>query len=260
VSGAPFLTARWRDLVMLTWAVEARLLRGLLPRGVELDTWRGEALASVVAFRFEAIRLRGVPVPCHTAFPEVNLRFYVRRRTGDGQWRRGVVFVQEMVPKRAVAIVARRLYGEPYVVRPLRATGVDSVVDGRPRRTIVHEWRRAGRRERVVALATAAPHPLRAGSVEEFIAEHYHGYTGRGAAATREYRVAHPRWNVAPLAEGVLDADIAGLYGAAWAGPLGAAPVSRFLADGSAVAVFPGESLPGTALPGGPATAPGVAR
>ncbi len=245
----PFLTAAWRDLVMLTWAVDQRLLNSLLPRGIELDLWRGDALASVVAFRFEEVRVRGLAIPFHTAFPEVNLRFYVKRRGSAGEWRRGVVFVQERVPRAAIAWVAKRLYGEPYVASPMREAHLAGVTDetGTPRRTLIYEWERDGEWERVIALATGEPRPMRAGSVEEFIAEHYWGYTGRGASATREYQVEHPRWNITMLAECFLEADIAGLYGLPWVAPLSEAPVSTFVADGSAVAVYPGVDVEGTA-------------
>lgn len=243
----PFLTAHWRDLVMVSWAVDPRVLRTTLPRGVELDLWRGEALVSVVAFRFEQVRVRGLAIPCHTQFPEVNLRYYVRRRAEDGAWRRGVVFVQEMVPKRAVATVARRLYGEPYIARPMRDASVPPSTSGALPRTLLYEWQREGAWERLVALVTQPTHPMRAGSTEEFIAEHYYGYTGRGARATQEYRVAHPRWNVVPLAECALEADIARLYGPAWVEPLSAVPRSAFLADGSDVAVYPGVPVPDSA-------------
>lgn len=248
MAARPFLTAAWRDLIMLSWAVDPQLLTAHLPRGVELDLWKGDALASVVAFRFERVRVLGVAVPFHTAFPEVNLRFYVRRRTAEGEWRRGVVFVKELVPRAAIALVARRLYGEPYEAVPMREAHVEGGGDaeGRPRRTLRYEWQRSGKWERVVALATDAPHPMRRGSTEEFIAEHYYGYTGRGARATREYRVAHPPWNVIPLAECVLEADIASLYGQPWVAPLTQAPVSTFLADGSAVEVYPGVDVAGT--------------
>ena len=245
----PFLTAAWRDLLMLTWAVDRRLLTSMLPRGVELDLWRGEALASVVAFRFEQVRVRGIAIPFHTAFPEVNLRFYVKRRAPDGEWRRGVVFVQERVPRAAIAWVARTLYGEPYVASPMREAHLVGTTgdDGEPRRTLLYEWQRDGSWERVVALATGSPRPMRANSIEEFIAEHYWGYTARGAGATQEYKVEHPRWNITPLAECFLEADIKGLYGLPWVAPLSESPASTFLADGSAVAVYPGRDVEGTA-------------
>lgn len=245
----PFLTAAWRDLVMLTWSVEQRLLASYLPRGVQLDLWRGQALASVVAFRFEQVRVRGLSIPFHTSFPEVNLRFYVRRQGPDGEWRRGAVFVQEMVPRAAIAWVARRVYNEPYVALPMREAHIAGTPgdNGEARRTLLYEWRRDNSWERVVALAIGAPRPMRAGSVEEFIAEHYWGYTGRGARSTREYRVAHPRWNISPLAECFLEADIRTLYGQPWVAPLSEAPLSTFLAEGSEVSVFPGQNVEGTA-------------
>jgi len=245
----PFLTAAWRDLVILTWPVEQRLLASYLPRGVELDLWRGQALASVVAFRFEQVRVRGLSIPFHTVFPEVNLRFYVKRLGPDGEWRRGVVFVQEMVPRAAIAWVARRVYNEPYVALPMREAHMAGTPgdDGEARRTLLYEWQRDDSWERVVALAVGAPRPMRAGSVEEFIAEHYWGYTGRGARSTREYRVVHQRWNISPLAECFLEADIGSLYGQPWVAPLSEAPLSAFLADGSEVCVFPGQDVEGTA-------------
>jgi uncharacterized protein YqjF (DUF2071 family) len=245
----PFLTAAWHDLLMLTWAIKPSLLTSYLPRGVELDLWQGDALASIVAFRFEQVRVRGVAFPCHTNFPEVNLRFYVKRPMSDGTFRRGVVFVQEMVPRTAIAVVARRLYGEPYVARPMREAHLPGITgdDGEPRRTLLYEWKRGERWERIVALATGALRPMRAGSVEEFIAEHYWGYTPRGDRATREYQVEHPRWNIAFLGECFVDADIEALYGRRWVAPLSEAPISTFLADGSSVAVYPGQDVEGTA-------------
>ncbi|HXT48296.1 MAG TPA: DUF2071 domain-containing protein, partial [Gemmatimonadaceae bacterium] len=110
-----FLTAEWRYLVMLNYEVDAAMLRPLVPRGTELDLWEGRALASVVGFRFLRTRLLGVPVPFHRDFEEVNLRFYVRRVTPNGDARRGVVFVRELVPRAAIAYTARAVYNEPYL-------------------------------------------------------------------------------------------------------------------------------------------------
>lgn len=188
-------------------------------------------------------------IPFHNAFPEVNLRFYVRRLGPDGEWRRGVVFVREIVPRAAIAWVARRVYHEPYVALPMREAHLTGTPgeNGESRRTLLYEWRRDDSWERVVALTVGESRPMRAGSVEEFIAEHYWGYTGRGARSTREYRVAHPRWNITPLAECFLEADLRSLYGQPWVAPLSEAPLSTFLADGSEVSVFPGRDVEGTA-------------
>ena len=97
-----FLKAEWRDLVLVNYEVPEELLRPYLPNGTEIDAFEGKVYASLVAFMFRRTRVLGVPWPMHVNFEEVNLRFYVRRKTPDG-WRRGVVFVKEIVPRPAIA-------------------------------------------------------------------------------------------------------------------------------------------------------------
>src|ERR1700744_2876734 len=118
-SPGAFLTAEWRSLLMINYAADTRALEPLLPSGLELDLWEGQALVSMVGFLFLDTKVRGLALPFHRDFEEINLRFYVRRRTADG-WRRGVVFVREIVPRAAIAWVARKLYDEPYVACPMR--------------------------------------------------------------------------------------------------------------------------------------------
>ena len=118
----PFLTAEWRYVLMLNYEVDPAVLLPLMPAGMALDLWQGRALVSVVGFLFQKTRLRGIPVPFHTHFEEVNLRFYVRPAGDSGGERRGVVFVKEIVPLAPVAKVARWLYRENYVSMPMRHT------------------------------------------------------------------------------------------------------------------------------------------
>src|SRR4051812_5676689 len=96
-----FLTAGWHHLVMLNYPVDPAVLQTHLPAGTELDFWNGQTYVSVVGFQFQGARVLGVPVPFHRHFEEVNLRFYVRYRVPAG-WRRGVVFIKEIVRKRLV--------------------------------------------------------------------------------------------------------------------------------------------------------------
>lgn len=242
-----FLTAHWRDLVMITWAVEPGLLRPLLPAGTELDLWEDQALVSIVAFDFDDTRVLGIPVPLHRRFPEVNLRYYVRRQDTDGQWRRGVAFVQEMVPRTAIAWTARLLYGEPYVARPMRRVAVPSEAppDLGPAspRSLVYEWKRDGEWERVIALVTSPYRAVRAGSIEQFIVDHDWGYTRRSKQRSMEYRVDHPPWRISLDAECLVEAEIETLFGRKFAAPLDAAPVSTFVAEGSAVTVYRGQPI-----------------
>ena len=115
-----FLSAEWRDLVMLNYEVEPSLLGRYVPPGTLLDSFNGRTYISLVGFRFCSTRLVGYfPVPLHMNFDEVNLRFYVRRKERDDD-RRGVAFISEVVPRRAIATTARLVYGENYSCLPIR--------------------------------------------------------------------------------------------------------------------------------------------
>ena len=223
-----FLTAQWRDLAVLNFAIEPAVVAGLVPAGTELDDWNGTTLVSVVGFRFLDTRVRGLAIPGHRDFDEVNLRFYVRRRAPDG-WRRGVVFVREIVPRRAVAWVARRLYNEPYVARPMR----HQIAAGRLR----DEWRQRGHWQGLALAVAGSPVLPSEGSEEQFVTEHHWGYTRQRDGSTLEYQVEHPRWPVWRAAAASFDGDVSALYGAAFTRFLRAAPRSAFMAEGSEVTV-----------------------
>lgn len=104
---------------MLNWRVPPSLLHAYVPSGTELDEWQGHAFVSIVGFLFLNTRVLGVPIPWHRNFEELNLRFYVRRTVG-GEARRAVTFIKELVPRRAIATVARLAYNEPYEAVPMR--------------------------------------------------------------------------------------------------------------------------------------------
>jgi uncharacterized protein YqjF (DUF2071 family) len=226
-----FLTAEWRYLAMLNYAVDRDLLQPFVPQGTELD-WFGErTFLSVVGFRFLRTRIYGVLFPFHTDFEEVNLRFYVRRRTDDG-WRRGVVFVRELVPRRAIAYVARAFYGEPYSALPMRHR-IEHSVSGVQ---VEYAWRRSTGWESISAAASGDPQRVRPGSEEEFITEHYWGYTAHRFGCY-EYQVEHPHWRIWTASEAILEADIGGLYGSRFVSTLAGRPTSVFIADGSPIVV-----------------------
>ena len=226
------LTGAWRSLVMLNWEVDPGLLRPFVPRGTELDAWNGKTFVSCVGFLFEETRVLGIPVPFHTRFEEVNLRFYVGRQGPEG-WRRGVCFIREIVPRWAVAFLARAIYNERYVSMPMR----HAVRLGADGGEVEYGWRHAGRWSALRARVSGAPKPLVAGSEEEFITEHYWGYAAQRDGGTVEYQVEHPSWRVWSADESALDADVAALYGAEFAAPLAAPPSSAFVADGSPITV-----------------------
>ena len=236
-SRRPFLTAQWRHLAMLNFEVDPALVHPLVPAGTELDDFGGRTFVSLVGFLFLDTRVFGIRIPRHADFEEVNLRFYVRRKTSEG-WRRGVVFVKELVPRVAIAVTARVFYGENYAAVAM-SHRVDVEKDnGEPRRRVSYRWQFAGREHRIHLVARGEAREIAAGSEEEFITEHYWGYARQRHGATLEYRVEHPRWSVWTAQEAHFEGDAARLYGERFAASLTAAPASAFLADGSKVIVF----------------------
>lgn len=247
--GDIFLTAEWRDLVMLNYEVPAELLRERVPAGTELDLFQGKALVSVVGFRFLDTRVLGLSIPWHRDFDEVNLRFYVRLRADPA--RRGVVFVKEIVPRRAIAWVARTLYNERYCAHPMR----HAIHETPTGRELCYAFE-AGAREHTLRAVTAGPRcSLSPGSEEEFIAEHYYGYTQQRDGGTLEYRVEHPPWQVFAVQSAALDFDVGAVYGEQFVAPLRAAPRSALVAEGSAVSVAKGVRIDVSATASGSARA-----
>jgi len=231
---AAFLTAEWRDLAMVNYEVDPAVLESRVPRWTELDRWNDRTFVSVVGFRFLDTRVRGLAIPRHRDFEELNLRFYVRRKADDG-WRRGVVFVKEIVPRRAIAWVARTLYNENYFAIPMR----HEVTAGRAR----YEWFHGDRWNGLALEFAGAPCVPADVSEEAFITEHYWGYARQRDGATVEYQVEHPRWSVWRATTATLDCDVASFYGSDLAPFLCGRPSSAFIADGSAVIVRRGVRL-----------------
>ena len=234
-----FLSAEWRDLVMLNYEVDPGLLNRYIPAGTTLDSFRGRTYVSLVGFRFCHTRLLGFfPVPFHANFDEVNLRFYVRRKEG-GEDRRGVVFIAEIVPRRAIATTARLIYGENYRCCPMqhRIENEGSV------RTAEYQWQLGGRWCHLSAQTAGLPTQPPEGSLEQFITEHYWGYSAQRARGSLEYHVSHVPWQVWATGKAGFEGDASFLYGTELSAVLQRRPDCAFVADGSPVIVFSGKTI-----------------
>lgn len=199
-----FLSAEWRNLILLNYEVHPTLLRPWVPHGTELDQWNGKEFISLVGFQFLKTRVMGLPIPFHANFQEVNLRFYVRRETG-GEVRRGVVFIREIVPRRAIACVARTFYNEKYVALPMdhkiETTNQEGVA-------ATYRWKRNG------------------------LWNEMH-FESQGSPELPHDQVTHPPWRV-KFADVSAERGVMRLRGP---------PASAFLAEGSAVSVMRGRRL-----------------
>ncbi|MCA9135242.1 MAG: DUF2071 domain-containing protein [Planctomycetales bacterium] len=242
------MSAQWRYLTMINYSVDREILDPLVPRGCELDLWNDQAYVSLVGFRFLDTRLKGIPIPFHRDFDEINLRFYVRRKDHenetDGDWKRAVAFVKEIVPKRAIALTARLFYNEPYIAVPTRHVIKMDVGSGEKANRIVrYGWKFRGKWNSISVRPVGDPNALTDGSEEQFIAEHYWGYTAQKDGGTLEYQVTHPAWRVWSCVDPQIEINVAELYGSQFETALRQTPTSAFLAEGSDVSVSNGRRV-----------------
>jgi uncharacterized protein YqjF (DUF2071 family) len=244
--GMPFLTAAWRNLVMLSFDIDPQVLDPYVPRGVELDLYQGRALVSIVAFEFEKARCYGVPAPFCACIPEVNLRFYVQRIV-NGRRRPGVVFVKEIAPRRAacMALVANYCYHEHYQLLPMRYAISANEQDGRKCKTFEYEWKFGSRWHGLNATTCDTPHRPAPESEEAFVVDHWFAYTQQPDRSCVERQVAHAPWYIrrANLDSLQFRCDVAHLYGPQFTTALSQPPTSAFVSNGSPVGVFHGKRV-----------------
>jgi uncharacterized protein YqjF (DUF2071 family) len=228
-----FLTAEWRDLILINYEVDPGLLESRIPAGTKLDLHHGKCFVSLVGFMFLNTRVMDFLIPFHVNFEEVNLRFYVTRKT-EGETRRGVVFIKEIVPRSAIAFVARTLYGEPYERWAMS--------NERTGGCVAYSWRKGACDNTVSVLRGANIGIPQAGSHGEFIIEHYWGYTKRDRD-TDEYKVEHPPWDLSETSDSRIDVDFSGTYGKEFGFLTSESPYSVLLAKGSTIAVYKGKRI-----------------
>lgn len=229
----PFLTASWEELIVINYKIDPALLNPYLPRGSELDLYEGQAFVSLIAFNFRKCRLFGF-IPCWPQnFEEINLRFYVKRKIGN-ETRRAVVFIKEIVPSTLVALIARAFYNEPYESMRCGQKNED-LKDGTFTKS--YFWENSSTRYFVETNISDNSKDLLPGSFEEFILEHYWGYTAMPDASTSEYQVTHKRWEFNPTCNINIAPAIASLYGETFAETLSANPYSAFFVPGSPVQI-----------------------
>ena len=228
-----FLTASWRNLIMANYEIDPAILMPWLPAFTELDDYEGKYYVSLVGFMFEKVKIKGISIPFHTRFPEVNLRFYVKHTGKDGSMKRGVVFISEIVPKPAIAWVANTLYKEKYAAAAMKYV-MAPVADGY-RFDYHFKWKR--RNNLISATVQNALQPMTSGSKQAFIFEHYYGFARSNAAVTNQYTVEHPSWQIYPVTSYHIDCNFESLYGKEFAFLDDSQPASVFVAAGSDVVI-----------------------
>lgn len=231
MSRGKFLKAEWRKLLLVNYAIDPAILTPYLPAHTTIDTWNNKCYGSLVGFMFLNTRVQGIGFPFHKNFCEINLRFYVKYN-GDGTWQRGVVFIKEFVPRSMVAFIANTFFKEHYAALPMRHNWEEKDKS----LSIKYSWK-TGKWNSMEVQTANTPVEISEGSEEEFITEHYYGYSKFSDTVSTEYKVEHPKWTVYPVEDYTMDVDFDKCYGRTWGFLNQAVPQSVFLAEGSVVSV-----------------------
>jgi uncharacterized protein len=228
-----FLTAGWNNLIMTNYIIDPIVLKPYLPHKTELDFYNGKCYVSLIGFMFENTKLLGFKIPFHVNFEEVNLRFYVRYND-NAKWKRGTVFIKEIVPKHSVSFIANALYNEKYSTMRMKHFFIknDNEIN------LGYHWKHKGKWNRLEATTTTEAQPMLSGSQEEFIAEHYWGYSKYNDQTTYEYAVQHPSWKMYKVKNYLVDCDFTTLYGEQFSFLQDAKPGSVFMAQGSTISIL----------------------
>lgn len=227
-----FLKAEWRKLIIANYVVDPKLLESHVPFGTELDLWKDKCYVSLVGFMFLNTKLLGIRIPFHSNFEEVNLRFYVKRFDGK-EWKRGVVFIKEIVPKWALTFVANTVYKENYETMPMEHSWQENDTN----RTIEYRWKKNNKWNTFKVEAEINASHIPKGSESEFITEHYWGYAHVNSERSNEYEVTHPRWEGYTVLKTEIDIDFGSVYGAEFQFLDNETPSSVMLAEGSEITV-----------------------
>ena len=227
-----FLKAEWKKLALANYETDPKILKKHLPYKTELDDWNGIHYVSLVGFMFLNTKVLGIKIPFHVNFEEVNLRFYVRYKEG-GEWRRGVVFIKEIVSKHAITFIANTLYKEHYETMQMNHIW-ETKKDSRITR---YEWKQKNKWNRFEVESEIGESIIEPDSEAEFITEHYWGYTKINDHTTYEYEVAHPKWEQYKIKSHLIDVDFGSVYGNEFKELNLIKPRSVMLAEGSEISV-----------------------
>ncbi|MEZ4876559.1 MAG: DUF2071 domain-containing protein [Flavobacterium sp.] len=227
-----FLKAQWENLALINYEIDHEILKNYIPKGTEIELWNGKCYVSLVGFMFKNVKLLGLKFPFHINFEEVNLRFYVKSFENN-EWKRGVVFIKEIVPKQALTFVANTIYKEHYQTLSMK----HSIQESTDSTEFTYEWKTANKWNSILIETEKNETEIEINSEAEFITEHYFGYTKINENKTFEYEVKHPKWQQLKVINTKIDVDFKATYRKEFEFLENQKPVSVLLAIGSEISV-----------------------
>jgi uncharacterized protein YqjF (DUF2071 family) len=181
------MTQTWHDLLFAHWRIDATVLRATVPPELELDLFDREAWLGVVPFHMSNVSPRGVPsLPWISAFPELNVRTYVR--VGGHA---GVYFFSLDAANPVAVAVARTMFHLPYFSADMKVEERDGWIEYTSRRE-THSGPAAEFVGRYRPLGEATP-PAE-GTLEYFLTERYCLFTVDASSRAHRVDIHHPPW------------------------------------------------------------------
>jgi hypothetical protein len=184
-SGPWVMTQTWNDLLFAHWPVDARAVRERVPASFELDLFDGEAWLGIVPFHMTNVVPRFVPaLPWVSAFPELNVRTYVR--VGD---KPGVYFFSLDAGNSIAVGAARTLLNLPYYTAEMAATPAAGEIQ--------YQSRREGNTPaefQATYCGLGTPRPPQPGTLEHFLTERYCLYAVNHRHIAYRLDIHHPPW------------------------------------------------------------------
>lgn len=181
----------WSDLLFAHWPAPVASIAALLPEGLTLDTWEGEAWVGVVPFRMPYLSIRGLPdVPPFMRLLEINVRTYVR--VGD---KRGVYFFSLDADNPVAVEVARRWYSLPYLNARFDCDFSAERVQYQVTRT---DTRAAPGAFTGQYRPTGAARAAAADTLEDWLTARYALYTTNRRGRILRGDITHKPWSLAP--------------------------------------------------------------
>lgn len=227
-----FLKAEWRKLAFANYEVEPSVLEKYVPPGTELDLYEGKCFVSLIGFIFLNTRILGLKIPFHKTVEEVNLRFYVKRFENNS-WKRGAVFIKEIVSKPALTFVANTIYKEHYETMPMKYSWEENALN----RSVSYHWEKNKTWQSFKVTAALEESEIEVNSETEFITEHYWGYAKVNGQKTNEYEVTHPRWKQYKVESSEIKVDFELVYGKEFEFLNRVKPTSIMLIEGSNITI-----------------------
>lgn len=222
-----FLSAYWENLILINYEVDPNILKPFVPKRTELDSFNSKYYVSIVGFMFKDAKVLGLKLPYHINFEEVNLRFYVKHNN-----KRGVVFIKEIVPKPLITLVANSIYHEHYQTNKMK----HSWLKNEKCNEFQYQWKLNQQWQSISVKTEKAFSDIIDNSEEQFITEHYFGYT-KHKNKTYEYEVEHPTWQQLKVTDFDININFEANYGERFKILQTLKPSSVILAKGSAVTV-----------------------